>query len=76
MDSLGKGSKKNIYGKFHTSVGGVSEGHLTYPIFFIFFAPNADLITGPVFTAKGCIRPFLGYLGRFCPVFGSQRQYS
>ena len=35
----------------------------------------AELITGPVFTAKGCIRPFLGYLGRFWPVFDSQRQY-
>ena len=26
--------------------------------------------------AKGRIRPFHGYLGRFWPVFGSQRQYS
>ena len=38
--------------------------------------PTSELITGPVFTVKGCIRPFLGYLGRFWPVFGSQRQYS
>ena len=36
---------------------------------------DAVLITGPVFTAKGRIRPLLGYLGRFWPVFGSQRQY-
>ena len=39
------------------------------------FLYYAELITGPVFTAKGRIRPFLGYLGRFWPVFGSQRQY-
>ena len=34
----------------------------------------AELQVGPVFTAKGRIRPFLGNLGRFWPVFGSQRQ--
>ena len=37
---------------------------------------KAELRAGPVFTAKGRIRPFLGNLGRFWPVFGSQRQYS
>ena len=46
-----------------------------FKVFKVFTVFNAELITGPVFTAKGRIRPFLGYLGRFWPVFGSQRQY-
>ena len=40
------------------------------------FLLSPELITGPVFTAKGCIRLLLGYLGRFWPVFGSQKQFS
>ena len=44
----------------------------TFPkLSFLLEKSNSELITGPVFTAKGRIRPFLGYSGRFWPVFGS-----
>ena len=49
---------------------------ITLPVTGQWVTGYAELITGPVFTEKGRIRPFLGKLGRFWPVFNSQRQYS
>ena len=72
-----RNSKENIFANFFFASGPFSQN---FPNQFFsnwyFLNLYTELITGPVFTAKGRIRPFLGYLGHFWPVFGSQRQYS